>query len=141
MTTLRGVPGNGRRDECCILCLCRVEKSLALKFHIALSCNNAARDDGEGARPVLAKFRIGNLGNFGNTTVGGLKDMLGGLPFEFLTDLFDCRFDLIQLMDIGCRGELEFKRPDHFIMIFMTINFTIQRKWTILTGGEHGYPP
>jgi hypothetical protein len=58
---------------------------------------------------MLVKFRIGCLGDFGNTTVGGLKDILGSLPFEFLADLFDFRFDLIQLTGIERRANMIFR--------------------------------
>jgi len=81
------------------------------------------------------KRGIGDLGDFGNPTVGSFEDMLGELSFEFLTDAFDFHFDLIPFMDIKRRGTLHLKRPGSKSMIFPAFHLTIQRDAGILVLG------
>jgi hypothetical protein len=132
MVVLRSLPKDRRRSEC-FSCL-RVEESLAFELDFSILGN-----DGEGRLAMFSQMGLGLLKQLAASCVGGFEGDGTGLPFEFLTGVFDLGFDVVESVDGVLESQWNAKGSDEVeTTIFGGGNFTFEDECGILMGGGHG---
>ena len=131
MAALGSLPKDRRRGECCSRLF--VAEALASELDFAILGN-----DGEERLAIFYEMGLALLKQLAALGVGGFEGGGSGLPFEFLTGVFDLGFDLIE--SIGGVFENQWNKEcadEGGNTMFGDGDFTFEDGRAILSRGGH----